>query len=268
MMSNKNNTLPTDGHPLRWEQLAWPDFPQALARVGYAVIWPLGATEQHGPHLGTGVDTLIAKAVCDAVSARTGVPVLPPLPTGCSSGHSRKWPGTISLTPQTLIAVVAETAEWLASSGVQRLFLISSHVTNFAPLRCALEMIRARNPALMVALIQTSEISQRVRDAFRADAGDWHANAAETSLMLALCPDIVVKDRIALSDDPDRTAHAQFVHCVDATSKNGVTGYPSRASADSGRQLFSMMVEDLTERVLSGLQEVAPLAREEAETHL
>ncbi len=267
-MWNKNSTPPTDGDPIRWEQLAWPDFPHALARAGHAVLWPLGATEQHGPHLGTGVDTVIATALCEAVSARTGVPVLPTLAIGCSSGHSRKWPGTISLTPQTLIAMVAETAEWLAFSGVQRLFLISSHVTNFAPLRCAVEIIRSRKPSLMVALIQTSEISERVRADFRADADDWHANAAETSLMLALCQEIVVQDRIAHSDDPDRTALAQFVHCVDATSKNGVTGYPSRATAEAGQRLFSMMIEDLTQRVLSGLKEVAPLAREEAETSL
>ncbi len=245
--------------PIFWETIAWPDLPEILSSCGHAVLWPIGATEQHGPHLGLGVDTAIASALSEAVSAATSVPVLPPLPIGVSSGHSTHWPGTLSLSPQTLISVISETGDWLVASGVRRLFLISSHVTNFAPLRCGLEVLRAKHKDLLIALMPTAEISPRVRAVFFADAEDWHANDAETSLMLALRPDLVCFDRLLTSDDPDRTTGHCFAHPVNRTSKNGVTGTPSLATAEKGHQLFSMMTEDLGQKITSALTEMPPL---------
>jgi len=245
--------------PILWEDLAWSDLPGVLEACGSAVIWPFGATEQHGPHLGCGVDSVIAREVCAAVSTGTRVPVLPVLSIGCSSGHSRKWPGTLSLTPTTLIRIIEETGDWLYSSGVRRLFLVNAHVTNAAPLRCGLESLRARFDDLMVVLVNTPEISGRVREAFFADAEDWHANAAETSLMQYLRPEAVVADRVSSVDDPDRTVGMEFAHPVNHTSANGVTGFPSRASKEEGEALFRMMVEDLSLHILKGCNETRPL---------
>ena len=245
--------------PVRWEELAWPEIPAALEACNHAVLFPVAATEQHGPHLATGVDTAIARAVCEAVSARTRVPVLPALPVGCSLGHSRRWPGTLSLSPRTLIAALSEIGDWLVGSGVRRLVFINSHVTNHAPVRCALEELRARHDGLMVALISTLDISPRVRAEFDRDAADWHANAAEASLMLHLCPGLVRPDLFASGDDPDRTPGLQFAHPVNRTSLNGTTGTPSEASAEAGARLFSWMVEDLAGRVSAGLAETPPL---------
>ena len=59
------------------------------------VLFPIGSTEQHGPHLPLNVDTTLAEAVASAVSASTGVPMLPALPYGCALGHTRQWPGTL-----------------------------------------------------------------------------------------------------------------------------------------------------------------------------
>ncbi len=249
----------TNPTPVFWEAMAWPDVPDILQASGHSVLWPIGATEQHGPHLGLGVDTAIASAVSEAVSAATRVPLLPPLPIGVSSGHSTLWPGTLSLSPQTLISIISETGDWLVASGVRRLFLISSHVTNFAPLRCGLEVLRARHKDLLIALIHTADMSQRVRETFSADAGDWHANDAETSLMLALRPDLVRFDRLQTSDDPDRTEGLCFAHPVNRTSKNGVTGTPSLATAEKGHQLFAWMIEDLTQRISQAITEEPPL---------
>jgi creatinine amidohydrolase len=155
--------------------------------------------------------------------------------------------------------MLSEIGDWLHASGVRRLFFINSHVTNHAPVRCALEELRARHEDLMVALISTPDISPRVRAAFDADASDWHANAAETSLMMHLFPEIVRPDQLANADDPDRTVGLQFAHPVNRTSANGTTGSPSLASAAAGKELFEWMVEDLSERVARGLTENPPL---------
>ncbi len=169
--------------PLLWEHLTWEEV-GSLHRSGMNLcLLPVGATEQHGPHLGVGMDTCNAAKLCDAVSRVTGVPVLPALPYGCSLGHSRRWPGTLALQPQTLIDTVVQLFDWLHSAGYQRLLLVNGHVTNSAPLRCALEIIRSRYddaPRCAFAIFPNS--APRVRAEFFADAEDWHANAAETSL--------------------------------------------------------------------------------------
>jgi creatinine amidohydrolase len=244
---------------MNWAERTWSELPCDLANAGHAAILPIGATEQHGPHLGTGMDFILADKLCRAVAAQTGVPMLPTLPYGCSLGHSQRWPGTIALQPITLITVVKEIGDWAYHSGVRRLVIVNSHVTNAAPLRCALEMLRAEHDDFMVAVINTASISERVREAHFGDAQDWHANAAETSLMLAGAPKIVREDLIPSSDDSDRTEGLVFSHPVNRTSLNGVTGKPSLASAEQGRELFAWMVEDLSALVERGKLERPPL---------
>ena len=244
---------------MRWSELTWSEIPAALAAVNHAAILPVGATEQHGPHLGCGVDFVIAEELCLAVSEKTKVPMLPTLPYGCSLGHSQRWPGTLSLQPVTLIELVKQIGDWAYASGVRRLFIVNAHVTNAAPLRCALEMLRAEHDDLMVAVINTATISERVRQFHFHDAADWHANDAETSIMLAIAPEGVRPDKLLDADDPDRTCGCIFAHPVNRTSLNGVTGTPSLASAEKGRRWFDWLVSDLAELIRKGCTESPPL---------
>ena len=244
---------------MHWNDLTWTELPGVLAAVGHAAILPVGATEQHGPHLGCGVDTVIAEKLCAAVADKTGVPMLPALPYGCSLGHSRRWPGTIAVTPPAMIEFVRQIGDWAYHSGVRRLFIVNAHVTNAAPLRCALEMLRAEHDDLMVAVINTATLSARVREFHCADADDWHANDAETSLMLAIAPHGVRPLKLATADDADRTGGCIFSHPVNRTSRNGVTGLPGKATVEKGRLWFDWLVEDLTEMIKQGCREVPPL---------
>ncbi len=242
-----------------WSERTWAELPADLASACHAAILPVGATEQHGPHMGCGMDTVLADRLSAAAAARTGVPALPTLPYGCSLGHSRRWPGTLSVQPKTLIDVVKEIGDWACWSGVRRLFIVNTHVTNAAPLRCALEMLRAEHNDLLVALFNSATLGARLREVHCADGEDWHANDAETSLMLAIAPDMVRAGRVIDADDPDRTMGLVFAHPVNRTSVNGVTGSPSRASADKGRLWFEWMVDDLSELIRRGMTEKAPL---------
>ncbi len=244
-----------------WAERTWAELPLDLAAAARAAILPVGATEQHGPHMGCGMDAVLADRLCAAVAERTQVPMLPVLPYGCSLGHSRRWPGTIPLQPATLIGIVREICAGAYHSGARRLFIVNTHVTNAAPLRCALEMLRAEFDDLMVALFNSAELSPRVHEFHYADAADWHANDAETSLMLAIAPGMVRSGLIAGADDADRTGGLVFAHPVNRTSLNGVTGSPSRATAAKGRTWFDWMVEDLSGLVARGLRETPPLAQ-------
>lgn len=244
-----------------WAESTWAELPAQLQAVNNAAILPIGATEQHGPHMGCGMDFVLADELCRAVSTQTSVPMLPTMPYGCSLGHSERWPGTIALQPITLIELIKQIGDWAYRSGVRRLFIVNTHVTNAAPLRCALEMLRAEYDDLMVAIFNSATISARVREFHFADGDDWHANDAETSLMLARMPQMVRAELLAAADDPDRTEDCVFSHPVNRTSSNGVTGAPSRASAEKGRQWFQWMVEDLSALIELGLREQPPLDR-------
>lgn len=242
-----------------WHQMTWEEVGQLPLQGMSAAMLPTGATEQHGPHMGCGMDAEIAFQLCRAVANKTEIAMLPTLPFGCSIGHSKRWPGTLALQPKTLIDVVKDIGDWVYASGFKRLFIINSHATNYAPLRCALEMLRAEHDDLMIALINSFEISDRVREQHFQDGEDWHANDAETSLMMALKPDMVIEDKINDVDDPDRTVNSVFSHPVNRTSMNGVTGKPSFASKEKGQELFNWMVEDLSKIINCGLKETPPL---------
>ena len=245
--------------PLAWAARTWEELPDDLGRVCGAAILPVGATEQHGPHLGCGMDFVLVDLLCTHVSRLTGVPVLPTLPYGYSLGHSRRWPGTIALNPDLMMQLVVQIGTWAYQSGVRKLFLVNAHVGNAAPLRCALEMLRAAHDDMMIALIGTATMSERVRLAHVVDAEDWHANEAETALMIAMAPKLVRRDRLADADDPDRTGGCVFSHPVNRTSANGATGSPSRATATLGETLYGWMVEDLKALVKRGIAEMPPL---------
>lgn len=244
---------------VQWEDRTWEEIATLVAEGMDAAILPIGATEQHGPHLTVGMDSLLGRRLCAAVSASTGVPTLPLLPYGCSLGHSHRWPGTLALSPQTLISVVCDLADWLHPAGIRKLFFVNSHVTNEAPLRCALEILRSRYDDLAIALLNTGKLTPEIAHAFSADAVDWHANAAETSLVLHLEPSAVRPDKLDRSDDPDRTADCVFAHPVNRTSRNGVTGRPSQATQEAGAALYETLSRSLTQLIQKGLSEQPPL---------
>jgi creatinine amidohydrolase len=89
-----------------------------------------------------------------------------------------------------------------------------------------------------------------------ADADDWHANAAETSLMMANFPEGIRGNKFA--DDPDRTGDLFFSYPVDRTSENGATGLVTKANKLDGEKLFGWMVDDLSGQIMKALKEEPP----------
>lgn len=240
----------------RWEDLAWPELAGLDNEVG---LIPVGATEQHGPHLPTGTDTIIATALCSQVSEVTGCPVLPAVPVAVSYGHGTTLPGTLSLTPELLALVARQYAEWAATSGLTRLLFVNAHFGNSAALGVATDHLRLYRPDLQVGLIDWWTVTPEVASEMTVDGADVHAHRAETSVMLAVAPDLVHLDRLSSSDDPDRTAGLVFRYTAAALSTNGVTGSPSQASQALGRRLFDAAVAAIASGVERGRVEKPPL---------
>jgi creatinine amidohydrolase len=249
--------------PILLDRLAWPEVAALRERNGGLLILPLGATEQHGPHLPVCTDTLIASAACAYASAKTGVPLLPSLAYTVSAGHTAKWPGTFSIVHGTFIASLRQIASWCAATGWKRLLLVNAHFGNDASMRAAVDQIRLEHLGILqVGARSVYQITPEAWQAYTADADDLHANKAETDLLLHLAPELVHLDRLAEADDPDRTGSSIFSYPVAQTSLNGVTGYPSRASAEDGAALFAHIGEALAGLVERAKSDEPPLGPE------
>lgn len=244
--------------PVIWESLTWLQV-EALQQNGTDMcILPVGATEQHGPHLPVNTDSAIATTVCLYASAITGVPVLPTLSYGCSLGHTERWSGTLSFYPETLSVAIRELTEWLIRTGWRRLLIVNSHFGNLSPIRCAIDRLRFEHPGrFQIGVRNTYELSPEILQYFTHDGDDIHANRAETALMLVIDPSSV--DLSAIQDDPDRTPGKVFTYVVPQTSTNGVTGAPSLATPEEGQALLIQMGEALAGTIKNAMIEEPPI---------
>lgn len=243
------------GAPVRWDELTSPDVTPALAATG-AVVLPVGATEQHGPHLPLNVDTVIAQAVADGVSALTGIPVGPAVGLGVSSSHGA-FPGTVSLRPETMIAVMEDLTEWLHRSGARQFLLLNGHIWNNGALDVTAEKLRTRHDDVRVRSIGyvTMYPGPEVDGHVRYGRGLMHANFFETSVMLHLRPDLVHLDRAVSHADSD----SFWDYRMDQVSDTGVWGNDvPEANAEHGRAELARCVLTTARALAAAVREPAP----------
>jgi len=210
--------------------VAWPE-----AGLGLLAV-PVGATEQHGPHLPLTTDTEIAVALVDRLAARRPEVVAAPAVAYGSSGEHDGFPGTVSVGREALELLLVELGR-SASSTWDRLLLVSTHGGNAVPVARAVERLR--------------EEGRDARAWSPAARGDAHAGRVETSLMLALAPDRVRLERAAAGNvEPvERLLPQLRREGVRAVSPNGVLGDPEGASAAEGEQLLAGAAAELEQFV-------------------
>jgi creatinine amidohydrolase len=217
----------------------------AAAAAGAVAVLPVGATEQHGAHLATGTDTLLADHVATAAAEQTGDVVLPALPYGCSLGHTDRWPGTLSLHPATMTRVVTEVGRWAHASGFRKLVIVNGHATNGPPCQSAILQLRHELPDLRPRFVSIFDLTPEIAARYTEDAPDFHANEAETSMLLHLDASQVRPDRIV--DEPDRSVGRVLSYAMPAVTGSGVVGTPSAASSERGAALVEQLVRALAD---------------------
>ena len=218
------------------DSAAWPDLDGARL-----LIVPVGATEQHGPHLPFSTDTEIAQALAGRLTAAVpGACLAPALPYGASGEH-QGFAGTLSIGSPTTAQVLIELGRSATETFAHVLF-VCAHGGNAQPLSDAVAKLRAEG--------------RDVRAWSPRWSGDAHAGHLETSLMLAIAPERVHLAR-ARAGNPAPLAELMPVmraEGVRAVSANGVLGDPARASAEHGRTLLAAEHERMTRMVLEWLR--------------
>src|SRR5260221_11883537 len=225
--------------PCRWELMTSDELRDSVAAGMALALFPVGAKEQHGPHLATGTDTLSPEEIAWRVSDNTGAVVLPALAYGLSLGHTSHWPGTLSLHPQTMSQVIVEIGRWVVASGFKRLIFLSGNGPNSPPLESARLQLRYEFPQCRFRVLSLFGCAPSAHKAYTRDGLDIHANQAETSILMHLRPEMVRADRLV--DEPDVTPGLVFSYDMKARTRTGVLRHPGPACATAGKALAARL---------------------------
>ncbi len=251
--------------------LTWPEV-TAAAHRGAGVILPVGATEQHGHHLPLCTDATLAERLALEVATALDVLVAPPVAYGYRSrplsGGGEGFPGTVSLSARSLMALVEDVLTGLAASGFRRLVVLNWHFenSNFVYEAAWLAQQRVGAPDLRIMVVEAafSELSPEVMELLFGDEfPGWdveHAAVLETSLMLHLRPDLVLFDR-AVDDEAERHPPYDVVPPpADFVPRSGTLWKATRASTEKGRLAWAEIVSRVTRAVGDelGLGELRP----------
>jgi creatinine amidohydrolase/Fe(II)-dependent formamide hydrolase-like protein len=245
-----------------WGELSWPQAARRLEQVDTALL-PVGAIEQHGPHLPLDVDAYDAERIAKEVAAACSEPrplVLPLVPYGVSYHHD-EFRGTVSVSNETLSRLVYEIGISVARNGINKLVIVNGHGGNGPALHFAAQMIN--RDAHIFTCVDTGETSDAEIDALAETPNDVHAGEIETSTTLALRPHLVQMDKARSAVSSFSSPYLDFSSSrgvgwyayTDKLSETGILGDATKASKEKGERMWQVMVDRLRELVehLKGL---------------
>lgn len=245
------------------QELTWEDVAAYLKHDNIA-LFPIGSTEQHGPAGPLGVDSYAAIALAEDAAKETGVLVTPPLWFG-DSPHHLDFPGSISLTTETLVAVTKDVIRSLARHGFKKIIVINGHKgTNLAGLTTACRSLHQYElPEVFLALADPMYLAKGIAQI--KDAVEHHAGELEISHVWYKHPHLIKPEKLPGEQVNLEPIMSGFVH-KDLLGKGGdsievfwnsreqkafaPTGSfsdSSKASPEKGRQYHEYMVKNLVQ---------------------
>jgi creatinine amidohydrolase len=235
--------------------LTWPEVKREIDSGRDTVVVAFGAVEQHGHHLPLGTDSMLGDERARRVSERLDAFQAPTVRVGCSR-HHLAFPGTMSVEEETFACVVGDLVRGWARHGFRRVVLLPTHGGNFAPLGTAIERLGTVDGVRIVAvtdlgLLVNATLGKGAELGVPAAEGGLHSGEWETSMMLAVHPELVHMDRAVAGYTGDLESGMQrfFIEGVDAITDTGVIGDPTNASAEHGRAYIERMVELVIELI-------------------
>lgn len=233
--------------------LSWTEVDALPDRADTVVVLPTGATEQHGPHLPCAVDTVIAAGVVGHALARLPdhVPAfaMAPVTYGKSEEHLH-FPGTVTLTGETLYATMVEIGESVYRAGFRKWLIVNGHGGQPQVMEMAARELRLRHGDFVVVPSFTWRVPHVAGQYLAAKEKQlaMHAGHAETALMLALAPDTVRMDRAVANYPPEFPSKLLSPDGRPACAwsardfgPSGVIGDPLPATAEQGQHILDSL---------------------------
>jgi len=237
-------------------ELTWPQAKRRFKEVDVALL-PVGAIEQHGPHLPLDTDAFDAEYLARRVAESCTNPkpiLLPLIPYGVSY-HHEDFTGTISITNETLARLTYEVGMSAARNGITKLIIINGHGGNAATLHFAAQMIN--RDAHVFTCVDSGETSDTDIEALAETPNDVHAGEIETSTAMAVRPALVRFEKACKSVPRFSIRYLDFsskrsVDWYARTAKlsvSGVMGDPTKATREKGEKMWEVMIRNLVEFV-------------------
>jgi creatinine amidohydrolase len=250
----------------RWEKLTWQELNLA-AEAGKVVVLPIGSTEQHGHHLPLDVDTRLASSVAYAAAERIAdeVLVLPSVAYGYTH-HVMDFPGTINISPSTLVAFLLDITRSVAYHGFTRIVILNGHGSNHPLVEQAGRQTVVQTGALCMTLSWWQLIARYWNEEVRTSVnpgGSAHAGELETAMYMHVNGEEVRRDRVTgtLPDymrlpGGDRWQYvdltggsgpATIVEYTSSYTASGAFGQPELATPEKGALVFERATSEFAE---------------------
>lgn len=245
---------------IHMNRMSWQEYRDQVIQAKSPVFLPVGALEQHGPHLPLGTDALLATAIAAAAAAQVRGIVAPALAYGYKSqpkcGGGQHFCGTTSLDAATLIGQVRDTIREFVRHGVERLVLVNGHYENtwFMIEGIDLALRECQAPTLSVMRLEywdfctEATLAHIFPDGFPGFALE-HAAVIETSMMLHLHPELVSIDRIPTDPAAVFPPYDMYPTRTEWVPASGVLSSARGATAEKGALIFAEVVTRLSAAV-------------------
>lgn len=231
-----------------------------LAAEDAVVLVPVGATEQHGPHLPTGVDDFLAAEVCRraaelAVERNTAAVVAPSVATGLSE-HHMAFGGTITLSLPTLHALLRDICRSVVRAGFSRVLIVNGHGGNMTALNALTTELTAELGTPIAFASYFGAGREVVRDTLETQDGLMHACEGETSMMMAAFPGLVRTEYLGSAYGPRITLPAESTQPVymavpfDRITTSGVAGDARVAGPEKGERMLAGCAQALADVIV------------------
>lgn len=256
------NAGPNAAVEVAWNRLTAAEL-KALAAKDAIVLLPVASTEQHGPHLATGVDMFLGAEGCRRIAQKVSVKrpcvVAPPVWMGLAEHHVA-FGGTFTLSLPVWHAVLRELCQSIMRAGFTKILLVNSHGGNMAALN-ALTVDLSKEVGAPIATTTLYSLAHET-GAYAKILDDqktvMHACEAETAMMMVVAPDCVRRDKIKDAVGPDLTSGAALsraIHTwksfVDLTP-TGVIGDARKATPEKGEALLDTAAQLIADRLIAG----------------
>jgi creatinine amidohydrolase len=217
------------------------DFKAAIKKTKRAII-PVGSLEQHGSHLPVSTDSLIAEYVARLAAEKVGAFVLPVISYGVSFEHRPMF--NVSLRDSTLSTMIRDACISLAENRIKEIIILNGHHGNMGALQHIAQDLHAKLPR--GALVHTIHYWHMMKGEFD------HAGEVETSLVLAIAPELVRMDRAVPNSKKLSKSKAYNTNAPGSFPKitgNGVWGDPRKATAAKGEKWIQEIIVGLAKTI-------------------
>ncbi len=244
---------------VKMENMTWQEFAK---KKDDAIILPIGATEQHGPHLPTCVDSVLAREFAYRIAEKINGVVAPTISYGYKSkplsGGGPLFPGTIDLNGATLQALVMDIIDEFVRDGFTKIFILSAHFENEAFIVEAMGLCSAKYGDKVKLLLtnwwdpMSPDVIDKVFD--EVPFPGWaleHAAVTETSLMMYFAPELVREDKILDTENASPTTYFRYPIEKDIVPETGILASAKSSSAARGK----IIVDDVIPNIVKIVEE-------------